>query len=248
MFATKASPRRFAPALRGKRVKRSFELCIEAGAHMVSIESIGGKELHDPGLMYGDIRAIVFALGVLAPRDTAWLWDQISAMCAANGSSIPAGDSACGFANTAMQLAHQQHAAGGAGGGGAGDERRAQPGRLRTRRGGPVEGLRLRRAHHQSHHRLPDFHGRQVGFLRALQPDRQYRVRHVRSLEQRVGTECSFAVGQCARGLYRDSRVRLPSDERRVRQGRSPPVARLADGIRRVAEPASRGALRRRRP
>jgi len=88
-------------------VKRSFELCIEAGAHLISIESIGGKELHDPGLMYGDIRAIIFALGVLAPRDTAWLWDQISAMCAQKGSSIPAGDSACGFANTAMQLAHQ---------------------------------------------------------------------------------------------------------------------------------------------
>ena len=88
-------------------MRRSFELCIEAGAHLISIESIGGKELHDPGLMYGDIRAIIFALGVLAPRDTAWLWDQISAMCAQKGRSLPAGDSACGFANTAMQLAHQ---------------------------------------------------------------------------------------------------------------------------------------------
>ena len=99
------------PLLRGgapwEAVKRSLELCIEAGAHLVSIESIGGKELHDPGLMYGDIRAMVFALAVLAPRDTGWLWDQISVMCAENGSSIPAGDSACGFANTAMQLAHQ---------------------------------------------------------------------------------------------------------------------------------------------
>ena len=88
-------------------LRRSFELCIEAGAHLVSIESVGGKELHDAALMYGDIRAIVFALGVLAPRDTAWLWDQITALCARNGGSIPAGDSACGFANTAMQLAHQ---------------------------------------------------------------------------------------------------------------------------------------------
>jgi methanol--5-hydroxybenzimidazolylcobamide Co-methyltransferase len=82
-------------------------LCVEAGAHLVSIESIGGKELHDNGLMYGDVRAIVFALAVLAPRDTAWLWDRISAICAANGRAIPAGDSACGFANTAMQLANQ---------------------------------------------------------------------------------------------------------------------------------------------
>ncbi len=99
------------PSLRSgvpwETLKHSFELCIEAGAHLVSIESIGGKELHDPGLMYGDIRAIVFALAVLAPRDTSWLWDQISAMCAQNGGSIPAGDSACGFANTAMQLANQ---------------------------------------------------------------------------------------------------------------------------------------------
>jgi len=99
------------PALRTgdpwKRLKRSFELCIAAGAHLLSIESIGGKELHDPGLMYGDVRAMVFALGALAPRDTAWLWDQITAMCRGTGA-IPAGDSACGFANTAMQLAHQK--------------------------------------------------------------------------------------------------------------------------------------------
>jgi methanol--5-hydroxybenzimidazolylcobamide Co-methyltransferase len=99
------------PALRSgqawERLRRSFELCIAAGAHLVSIESVGGKEVHDPGLMYGDVRAIVFALGVLAPRDTAWLWDQITAMCAGT-AALPAGDSACGFANTAMQLAHQK--------------------------------------------------------------------------------------------------------------------------------------------
>jgi methanol--5-hydroxybenzimidazolylcobamide Co-methyltransferase len=91
-----------------ENLARSFELCIEAGADIVSIESVGGKELHDPGLMYADLRQIVFALGVLAPRDTAWLWDRISQMCAAQGRAIPGGDSACGFANTAMQLAHQK--------------------------------------------------------------------------------------------------------------------------------------------
>jgi methanol--5-hydroxybenzimidazolylcobamide Co-methyltransferase len=99
------------PALRTgepwEKLKRSFEHCIAAGAHLISIESIGGKELHDPGLMYGDVRTIIFALGALAPRDTAWLWDQITAMCRGTGA-IPAGDSACGFANTAMQLAHQK--------------------------------------------------------------------------------------------------------------------------------------------
>jgi methanol--5-hydroxybenzimidazolylcobamide Co-methyltransferase len=91
-----------------EQLRRSFELCIEAGADIVSIESIGGKEVHDPGLMYGDVRSIVFALGVLAPRDMAWLWANISQMCAAGSKAIPGGDTACGFANTAMQLAHQK--------------------------------------------------------------------------------------------------------------------------------------------
>jgi methanol---5-hydroxybenzimidazolylcobamide Co-methyltransferase len=100
------------PALRSgaawDRLKRSFELCIEAGADIVSIESVGGKEVHDPGLMYGDVRSIAFALGVLAPRDMAWLWGEIVRMCKADGRAVPGGDTACGFANTAMQLAHQK--------------------------------------------------------------------------------------------------------------------------------------------
>jgi len=92
-----------------ERLRRSFELCIEAGADIMSIESIGGKEVDDEGLMYGDLASIVFALGVLAPRDMAWLWDRITEFCAAGGGrAVPGGDSACGFANTAMQLAHQK--------------------------------------------------------------------------------------------------------------------------------------------
>jgi methanol---5-hydroxybenzimidazolylcobamide Co-methyltransferase len=100
------------PALRSgaawERLKQSFELCIEAGADIVSIESVGGKEVHDPGLMYGDVRSIAFALGVLAPRDMSWLWGEIVRMCKADGRAVPGGDTACGFANTAMQLAHQK--------------------------------------------------------------------------------------------------------------------------------------------
>lgn len=89
-------------------LNRSLELCIPAGADLVSIESVGGKELHDAALMYGDIEGIVYALGVLAPRDMAWLWERIAALCATGGRAVAAGDSACGFANTAMQLAHQK--------------------------------------------------------------------------------------------------------------------------------------------
>jgi methanol--5-hydroxybenzimidazolylcobamide Co-methyltransferase len=89
-------------------LKRSFELCAEAGADILSVESVGGKEVHDQALMYGDFPGIVFALGVLAPRDMSWLWGEIGKICVAHPGVIPGGDSACGFANTAMQLAHQK--------------------------------------------------------------------------------------------------------------------------------------------
>lgn len=90
-----------------EKLRQSFALCIEAGADIVSIESVGGKEVHDPALLYGDLRGMLFALGVLAPRDMAWLWDRITEMCAGS-RAVPGGDTACGFANTAMQLAHQK--------------------------------------------------------------------------------------------------------------------------------------------
>jgi methanol--5-hydroxybenzimidazolylcobamide Co-methyltransferase len=91
-----------------ERLMRSFELSIAAGADILSIESVGGKEVHDRGLMLGDLRAIVFALGVLCPADTHWLWNRIVTLCGQSGHCLPGGDSACGFANTAMQLAHQK--------------------------------------------------------------------------------------------------------------------------------------------
>ena len=90
-----------------EKVKRSFELCADAGAHILSIESVGGKEVHDEALLYGDVRGLVFALGSLACRDMAWLWDQIVGICTTRTGVIPGGDTACGFGNTAMQLAHQ---------------------------------------------------------------------------------------------------------------------------------------------
>jgi methanol--5-hydroxybenzimidazolylcobamide Co-methyltransferase len=88
-------------------LRESFVLCAEAGAHILSIESIGSKEVCDEALLAGDSEGITFALGVLAARDMAWLWDEIVSVCGAHGA-VPGGDSACGFANTAMQLAHQK--------------------------------------------------------------------------------------------------------------------------------------------
>ncbi len=100
------------PALRGgepcSKLLRCFELCAAAGADILSIESVGGKEVHDQALVYGDVRGIVFALGVLAPRDVGWLWDRITEICGAAEGVVPGGDTACGFANTAMQLAAQK--------------------------------------------------------------------------------------------------------------------------------------------
>jgi len=100
------------PSLRSgkgcEQLLRSLELCAQAGADILSIESIGGKEVHDQALLYGDVPGIVFALGVLAPRDMAWLWDQIVGICGRHPRLIAGGDSACAFANTAMQLAHQR--------------------------------------------------------------------------------------------------------------------------------------------
>jgi methanol--5-hydroxybenzimidazolylcobamide Co-methyltransferase len=89
------------------KVLRSFAACADAGAHILSIESVGGKEVHDEALLYGDIRGLVFGLGVLAARDMAWLWDKIVSICRARPWVVPGGDTACGFGNTAMQLAHQ---------------------------------------------------------------------------------------------------------------------------------------------
>ncbi|MGQ9588683.1 MAG: methyltransferase MtaB domain-containing protein [Planctomycetota bacterium] len=82
----------------------SWRLCARAGADILSIESVGGKEVHDRALLFGDVRAIAYALGVLAARDMEWLWNELAAAAAEEGS-IPGADSACGFANTAMLLA-----------------------------------------------------------------------------------------------------------------------------------------------
>jgi methanol--5-hydroxybenzimidazolylcobamide Co-methyltransferase len=87
---------------------RSFELCAQAGADMLAIESTGGKEIHDDALLNGDLPAAVFALGILASRDMAFLWDMIADV-AHKHNIVASGDMACGFGNTAMMLADTRH-------------------------------------------------------------------------------------------------------------------------------------------
>ena len=84
-----------------------LEGAAEAGADMIAIESTGGKEICDEALVNCDIRTVIFALGILGARDMDFLWRKIVDICE-KGNMIPSGDSACGFANTAMVLADQR--------------------------------------------------------------------------------------------------------------------------------------------
>jgi methanol--5-hydroxybenzimidazolylcobamide Co-methyltransferase len=84
-----------------------FERSAGAGAEFLSIESVGGKEVHDDALVTGDLRTVVFALCVMGVRDMKFLWDHIVAIANKHGVHA-AGDTACGFGNTAMVLAERK--------------------------------------------------------------------------------------------------------------------------------------------
>ena len=84
-----------------------FDGSARAGAELLSIESVGGKELHDEALMNCDLGQVIFALCVLGVRDMRFLWQQLAAV-AKRHDVICAGDTACGFGNTAMVLAEQK--------------------------------------------------------------------------------------------------------------------------------------------
>jgi methanol--5-hydroxybenzimidazolylcobamide Co-methyltransferase len=86
---------------------RLFESAAGAGADLLAIESTGGKEVGDAALMNADLRGVVFALGVLGARDMEFIWGKIVSVCRET-SIVPSGDTACGFANTAMVLAGQK--------------------------------------------------------------------------------------------------------------------------------------------
>lgn len=84
----------------------TFERCAPH-SDILSIESTGGKEVSDEALLMCDLGGILFALGTLASNDMEFLWNTIVEIAARYGK-IAGGDAACGFANTAMQLARQK--------------------------------------------------------------------------------------------------------------------------------------------
>ncbi len=90
-----------------ERMLELFEGSARAGAELLSIESVGGKELHDDALMNCDLGQVIFALCVLGVRDMEFLWKRLADIASRHGV-VCAGDTACGFGNTAMVLAEQK--------------------------------------------------------------------------------------------------------------------------------------------
>jgi methanol--5-hydroxybenzimidazolylcobamide Co-methyltransferase len=68
---------------------------------------VGGKELHDEALTLADIRQVIFALCIMGARDMRFLWSRIAEIAGRHGVHA-AGDTACGFGNTAMVLAEKR--------------------------------------------------------------------------------------------------------------------------------------------
>lgn len=89
------------------RMLQLFEGASKEGAELLSIESVGGKELNDDALVTGDIATVIFSLCCAGVRDMRFLWTKIHEIAVRNGS-FAAGDTACGFGNTAMVLAEQK--------------------------------------------------------------------------------------------------------------------------------------------
>ena len=89
------------------RMHQLFESAAAEGAELLSIESVGGKELHDDALISGDIASVIFSLCCAGVRDMRFLWSNIHEIASRQGA-IAAGDTACGFGNTAMVLAEQK--------------------------------------------------------------------------------------------------------------------------------------------
>ncbi|MBN2085272.1 MAG: hypothetical protein JW748_08590 [Anaerolineales bacterium] len=99
-------PPRLRTSARTAAMLELFEQGALAGGDFLSIESTGGKEIHDDALMTGDIRLAFFALVVLGVRDMQYLWKRIVDIARRTGRTA-GGDTACGFANTAMVLAEK---------------------------------------------------------------------------------------------------------------------------------------------
>ena len=88
---------------RTQKILESFDACARH-ADMVSIESMGGKEIFDYSIIRNDIAGMLFGQAVLGGRDMEWLWKQIVEIAPKHGC-VASGDTDCAQANTAMFMA-----------------------------------------------------------------------------------------------------------------------------------------------
>lgn len=100
-------PPRMRDGVHLEKMLQLFDRAAARGADLLSIESVGGKELHDEALMLCDLPMVIFSLCVLGARDMRFLWSNLATIADTRGA-LCAGDTACGFANTAMVLAEKR--------------------------------------------------------------------------------------------------------------------------------------------
>ncbi|WP_406660309.1 methanol--corrinoid protein co-methyltransferase MtaB [Methanolobus sp. ZRKC3] len=93
--------------LRGDKfsvLMESFEAVADGGADLLSVESMGGKEVFDYAVLRNDIPGMLYAIGVLGTMDMSYLWQEIAGVAQKKGV-VAAGDTDCAQANTAMLIA-----------------------------------------------------------------------------------------------------------------------------------------------
>ena len=86
-----------------REVLESFKECAKY-ADIISIESMGGKEIFDYAIIRNDVAGLLFGQAVLGGLDMEWMWDQIVQIAKKHGC-IAGGDTNCAEANTAMFMA-----------------------------------------------------------------------------------------------------------------------------------------------
>jgi len=82
----------------------AFEQCAQNGADLLSVESMGGKEVFDYAILRNDMAGVLFGIGVLGSMDMEMIWSDIADVAKKN-NVVAAGDTDCAQANTAMFIA-----------------------------------------------------------------------------------------------------------------------------------------------
>ncbi len=87
-----------------EKFQESIEVAAANGADVLSVESVGGKEITDYAVVRQDIKGWLFGGGYLGPIDMEWVWPQIVSV-ANKHKIVPGGDTYCASANTSMFMA-----------------------------------------------------------------------------------------------------------------------------------------------